>query len=97
MGLPVTVYRWDDDGAPQITNRTPSEMVDVLKKVLVTGYGTKASLGWNIAFEDVGTQKIAFRNNTTLGSGGYVQFWCPEGTNLTNSRFSYGLHKVCRP
>lgn len=89
MGLPVTVYRWDDAGAPQIVNRTPSEMIDVLKKVLVDGYGSKASLGWSIAFEDVGSQKIAFRNNTTLGSGGYVQFWCPEGSNLSASRFSY--------
>lgn len=89
MGLPVTVYRWDDAGAPQIVNRTPSEMIDVLKKVLIDGYGSKASLGWSIAFEDAGAQKIAFRNNTTLGSGGYVQVWCPEGTNTSTSRFSY--------
>ncbi|WP_413472550.1 hypothetical protein [Shewanella baltica] len=89
MGLPVTVYSWDDAGAPQLTSRTPSAFIDVLKKVLVDGYGTKAGLGWSIAFEDVAARKIVFRNSTIDGSGGYVQFWCPEGTNTANSRFSY--------
>lgn len=89
MGLPVTVYRWDDAGAPQLTGRTPSDFIDVLKKVLVYGYGTKVGLGWSIAFEDVVARKIAFRNSTVDGSGGFVQFWCPEGSNTIGSRFSY--------
>ncbi|MCB2381288.1 hypothetical protein KV201_03735 [Shewanella sp. SR1] len=89
MGLPVTVYSWEDAGAPQLTGRTPAEFVNVLKKVLVDGYGVKAGLGWSVAFEDTILNKIAFRNSTVDGSGGYVQFWCPEGTNATNSRFSY--------
>ncbi|MGI2078487.1 hypothetical protein [Shewanella putrefaciens] len=90
MGLPVTVYRWDDAGAPQFSaSRTPSDFIDILKKCLVTGYGSKSGLGWTVAFENTDQNKIAFRNSTIDGSGGYVQFWCPEGTNISTSRFSY--------
>lgn len=90
MGLPVTVYRWDDAGAPQFSaSRTPSDFIDILKKCLVTGYGSKSGLGWTVAFENTYQNKIAFRNSTIDGSGGYVQFWCPEGTNISTSRFSY--------
>ncbi|MDT3281683.1 hypothetical protein [Shewanella scandinavica] len=82
MGLPVTVYRWDDAGAPQLSsNPTPSEIIAVLKACLVTGYGAKAGLGWSVAFEDAGTNKIAFRNSTIEGSGGFVQYWSPGGVN----------------
>lgn len=81
MGLPVTVYRWDDDGAPQLTNRKPSEIIDVLKKCLVDGYGSKQPLGWTTAFEDAVNFKIAFRNSPTDGTGGYVQFWAVNGSD----------------
>lgn len=85
MGLPVTIYRSTDPGAPQIINSTPSEWVDILKKVLVDGYGTKSPLGWTLEFEDAGAYKVAFRNNLADGgSGGYVQFWSHNGTNGAN-------------
>ncbi|MGI2067840.1 hypothetical protein [Shewanella sp. MF08487] len=85
MGLPVTVYRWDDAGAPQLgASPTPSEIIAVLKACLVTGYGAKAGLGWSVAFEDTGTQKIAFRNSTVDGSGGFVQYWSVDGSNAIN-------------
>lgn len=84
MGLPVTVYRWDDAGAPQLTNSKPSEIIAILKKCLVEGYGTKAGAGWSVAFEDAAAFKIAFRNSTTEASGGFVQFWSVAGTD-TNS------------
>jgi hypothetical protein len=75
MSLPVTVYRWDDAGAPQLTNGKPSEIIDILRKCLVDGYGDKEPLGWSIPFEDAATFKIAFRNSTVNGSGGYFQLW----------------------
>lgn len=84
MGLPVTVYRWDDAGAPQLTNGKPSEIIAILKKCLVEGYGTKAGAGWSVAFENAAAFKIAFRNSTTEASGGFVQFWSVLGTD-TNS------------
>lgn len=86
MGLPVTVYRWDDAGAPQLTaGIKPSELIDVLKKCLVEGYGTKQPLGWTIPFENAATFKIAFRNSTTFGSGGFVQFWSSSGTDVPSA------------
>jgi hypothetical protein len=86
MGLPVTVYRWDDVGAPQLSAQPkPSEVIAVLKACLVNGYGTKAPLGWSIAFEDVATNKIAFRNSTVEGSGGFVQYWSSNGGDAGNT------------
>lgn len=82
MGLPVTVYRYTDPGAPQLVNSTPSEWINILKKCLVEGYGDKAPLGWTLAFENAGTQKVAFRNSIANGgSGGYFQFWSITGGN----------------
>jgi hypothetical protein len=75
MGLPVTVYRWDDAGAPQLTNQKPSELINILNKCLVTGYGSKAGLGWTKPFENVATNSVMFRNNVADGgSGGIVKF-----------------------
>ncbi|WP_330146943.1 hypothetical protein [Shewanella oncorhynchi] len=80
MGLPVTVYRYTDAGAPQLTNGTPSEWINILKKVLVEGYGDKAPLGWTLEFENAGAFKVAFRNSLASGgSGGYFQFWSTTG------------------
>lgn len=84
MGLPVTRYTHLDAGAPQIVNATPSEWINILKKVLIEGYGTKAPLGWTLAFEDAGTFQAAFRNTTTDGgSGGYFQIGSVTGANTT--------------
>ncbi|RLV61008.1 hypothetical protein D5018_03980 [Parashewanella curva] len=83
MPLPVTVYRWDDDQAPQILSGNTSEVLNVLKKCLVEGYGDKQPLGWTVAFEETGAApKIAFRNDTTKGgSGSYGIF---KGRNATD-------------
>lgn len=57
---PVTVYRWDDTGAPQIGVNTAGDFKTVLKACLNTGYGSKTSLGWDIVGED--TNRIAVRS-----------------------------------
>uniref|UniRef100_UPI0040475EDA hypothetical protein n=1 Tax=Shewanella baltica TaxID=62322 RepID=UPI0040475EDA len=83
MGLPVTVYRYTDAGAPQLVTASASDWINILKKCLVEGYGSKAPLGWTIAFEDAANFKIAFRNTTLNGgSGGYFQF---NGLNSSNA------------
>lgn len=75
MALPVTMYRWDDVGAPQIVEGKPSEYMNVLKKCLVEGYGSKASLGWSVAEEIAVPPYIAFKNDVTAGgSGGVITF-----------------------
>lgn len=86
MGLPVTVYRYTDAGAPQLTSGTPSEWMNILKKVLVEGYGSKAPLGWTLEFENAVAFKLAFRNKVADGgTGGYFQFWSSTGTNSANT------------
>lgn len=93
MSLPVTVYRWDDAGAPQLTTGKPSEIIAILKKCLVEGYGSKSALGWTIPFEDVTNFKVAFRNSTVDGSGGFVQFWAPNGTDTQASGLRFKAAK----
>jgi hypothetical protein len=93
MELPVTVYRWDDAGAPQIANGKPSEIIDILKKCLVTGYGAKAALGWTIPFEDAATFKVAFRSSQSNSSGGFVQFWSTTGQDNNETVMAFNAAK----
>lgn len=73
MAQAVTMYSWDDPGAPQLTNAKPSELIDILKKCCVDGYGSKAALGWELLHDD--TTLLAIKNNVASGgSGGIVQF-----------------------
>lgn len=82
MPTPVTVYRWDDVGAPQLNTGKPSEIINVLKKCLVEGYGSKLPLDWSIVFEDNVTKKIVFQNKVAAGgSGGMVRFRSNAGTD----------------
>lgn len=90
MGLPVTIYRYTDAGAPQLTSGTPSEWINILKKVLIEGYGSKAPLGWTLEFENAGAYKVAFRNSVADGgTGGYVQFWSSNGGNAANTGMNF--------
>lgn len=61
--VPVKVYRWDDEGAPQVESAAGS-IKTILKACLVTGYGEgnkrKEGLGWEMAFEK--TQEACFRS-----------------------------------
>ena len=70
----VNVYRWDDEGAPQIVEGRPSEFINVLKKCLVDGYGTKSAAGWSVAHESLPeeTPYIVFKNSDVDGSGGIL-------------------------
>lgn len=86
MPTPVTVFRWDDVGAPQLNTGKPSEIINVLKKCLVEGYGSKVALDWSIAFEDSFTQKIVFQNKVAAGgSGGMVRFRSNTGADANFS------------
>ena len=53
--VPVKVYRWDDEGAPQVLP-AEGDIKTILKACLVTGYGEnenrKEPLGWEILFEN---------------------------------------------
>lgn len=73
MPQAVTVYRWDDPGAPQTTDRTQISLMNVLRKCLVDGYGNKEPLGWSIPFEDTARGITIFRNDSSVGSGGFLR------------------------
>lgn len=53
--VPVKVYRWDDDGAPQMT-KSAGGLPVIWEACLVTGYGAgadaKEGAGWTMPFED---------------------------------------------
>lgn len=73
---PVTVYRWDDPGAPQIGNGRASDIINIWQKCLVDGYGDKDPLGWARPFYDAVTQRAIYRNNVAAGgSGGYAMLF----------------------
>lgn len=94
MAQPVTVYRWDDPGAPVIDAVSPSRIIDLLKKVLVEGYGTKAPLGWTVEFENPASHKIVFKNSPVTGSGGAFQIWSPDGTDSTTFCLVRGAQSI---
>lgn len=69
-----TIYRWDDPGAPQAGNCTYSELVNILDKCLVTGYGSKLPLGWIKELNE--PLACSYKN---LGSGHSVVFSSTTG------------------
>jgi hypothetical protein len=56
-----TFYSSADAGAPQLGANVSGSLNNVLRAVLVNGYGEKSPLGWEIAFEDALTDRIVFR------------------------------------
>jgi hypothetical protein len=91
MPQPVTVFRWDDPGAPQIVEQRPSEIISILKKCLIEGYGAKAPLGWSVLFEDAAATKIIFQNSIAAGgSGGVLRVFTGNSGNgvLANTFFT---------
>lgn len=88
MTYPVTVYRWDDPGAPQLPSNgtfgTTNELKEVLKKCLVEGYGSKAGQGWSVVFDD--SNGFVLQNNVGAGgSGGMVRLWPGPGRSFTTN------------
>lgn len=70
----VTVYRWDDVGAPSLESRKPSDIMKVVKACLVDGYGAKAPLGWSVVEDEIAsaTPYLSLRNNMAQGGSGGV-------------------------
>ncbi|MCS6153679.1 hypothetical protein G3465_12320 [Shewanella baltica] len=93
MGLPVTVYRSTDVGAPVGTAANPLDWITILKKCLVDGYGSKLSLGWTLEFENLATYAAVFRNNPVVGSGGYFQIASSNSSNGLNVAIDLSVAK----
>ena len=56
--MALTVYRWDDASAPQITPWTQGELKKIFDACLVNGYGAKGALGWSKPFGDNGNKTV---------------------------------------
>jgi hypothetical protein len=52
-----------DDSAPVLTSEAGS-LINVLKKVLVEGYGAQSPLGWTVMFDDLVSNECVFRANS---------------------------------
>lgn len=63
-----TIYKSTDSGAPTLSG-TAGDLVNLLDKCLVAGYGSKTAAGWTKPF--TGTNKAAFRQGA--GSGFYLR------------------------
>lgn len=89
MTQAVTVYRWDDEGAPQVTDGKPNEYLEVFKKCLVDGYGNKQPLGWVVEDESLpdDTPFLSIKNNISEGgSGGVIMFSASNNNQRTAIR-----------
>ncbi|CAM3933155.1 MULTISPECIES: hypothetical protein [Pseudoalteromonas] len=99
MAQAVTVYRWDDPGAPQITVGKPAEYLDVIKKCLTTGYGSKQPLGWTVEDESLPeeTPRLAIKNNVLDGgSGGVMMFSASNNNAMTAIRCQCALDYISK-
>lgn len=76
MAQTPTVYRWDDPGAPQVVNGNYSELINIIEKCLVTGYGSKLPLGWIKGLDD--PLICSYKNH---GTGHSVVFSSNFGVN----------------
>lgn len=64
--MTVRVYRSSDGSAPALRGNTPGDLINVLDKCLVTGYGAKTAAGWTKPY--TGTNLAVFRQGS--GSNG---------------------------
>lgn len=67
---PVTVYRSTDTDAPQLT-ATPGSLRTLLEACLVTGYGSKSALGWEMPFSS--STEAAFKSKEPDATGCYLR------------------------
>jgi len=79
-----TIYRWDDDDAPVLAGQFGS-LTNLLRKVLVDGYGTRDPLGWTLEFVDGAEEKMVFRNNPATGTGFFLQVDHSVGSVMPDS------------
>ena len=64
--MTVRVYRSSDASAPVLRGNTPGDLINVLDKCLVTGYGAKTAAGWTKPY--TGTNVAAFRQGAGSNS-----------------------------
>jgi len=94
-------FKSSDANAPVLNGLTPGSVIQVLKAVLVNGYGDKTALGWDLMHEDINNHICVFRPKT--GSRMFLQIIDDGKTNIQFA-FAYswesmfdtvsGVHKM---
>lgn len=81
--MAITVYRSTDGSAPTLSG-TAGDLINLLNKCLVAGYGSKSAAGWTMPYDDGGSPK----KEAVFRPGGGVQHYfnvndnSPNGTSL---------------
>lgn len=94
-------FKSSDTNAPALSGLTPGSVIQVLKAVLVNGYGDKTALGWDLMYEDINNHICVFRPKT--GSRMFLQI-IDDGKTDVRFAFAYswesmfdvasGVHKM---
>lgn len=79
--MPVTVYRYDDVGAPTLAGQSAGSLIAVLDACLVNGYGSKSPAGWTKPF--AGANLAAYKQGG--GCGFYLRINDGSGTIKANA------------
>lgn len=77
--MTVRIYSSSDAGAPVLRGNTPGDLINLLEKCLVTGYGSKAGAGWTKPY--TGTNVAAFQQ----GAGSNGMFLRVDDTSTSTS------------
>jgi hypothetical protein len=77
--MTVRTYSSSDAGAPVLRGNTPGDLINLLEKCLVTGYGSKAGAGWTKPY--AGTNVAAFQQ----GAGSNGMFLRVDDTSTATS------------
>lgn len=77
--MPVTVYRYDDVGAPVLSSPSAGSLIGVLDACLVNGYGGKPPAGWTKPYS--GANLAAYRQ----GSGSRFYLRVNDGTGTAKA------------
>lgn len=80
--VPVTVYRWDDTNAPQL-DKKPNCVASIFKACLVTGYGTKQSAGWSMAYEDMAANVKVLKPPVSPNPAFHIRLSADTGYEMT--------------
>jgi len=85
--MAVTVYRSTDSSAPTLSG-TAGDLINLLDKCLVSGYGSKAAAGWSKPY--TATNQAVFRPGSGVQHYFHVDDNSPNGTALGREAFFRG-------
>ncbi len=61
--MPATLYSYSDAGAPVMSTSGNGQLYDLLKAVLIDGYGSRTPVGgWTVPFDDAGNKTMVLKN-----------------------------------